>query len=78
MAVGGFCPPGLIGLITAVISWVFAKLLLQDTLAVRRHDYEAASEPLLPKVARCIPVLSSRFVGKCAARVLKRSDCIYN
>ena len=27
----------------------------------------------LPKVARCIPVLSSRYVGKCAARVLKRS-----
>ena len=34
---------------------------------------EAASEPLLPKVARCIPVLPSRHIGKCAARVLKRS-----
>ena len=30
------------------------------------------SELLLPKVARCIPVLPSRYIGKCAARVLKR------
>ena len=57
----------------AVISWVFTKLLLQDTLAVQRYNHEAASEPLLPKVARCIPVLSPRHIGKCAARVLKRS-----
>ena len=31
------------------------------------------SEPLLRKVARFIPVLSSRSIGKCAARVFKRS-----
>ena len=29
---------------------------------------------LLPKVSHCIPVLSSRYIGECAARVLKRSD----
>ena len=28
---------------------------------------------ILPKVACCIPVLSSRYIGKCAAPVLKRS-----
>ena len=37
----------------------------------RPCNCEAASEPLLPKVAHCIPVLSWRYVGKCAARVLK-------
>ena len=35
------------------------------------------SEQLLPRVAHCIPVLSSRFMGKCAARVLKRSGYIH-
>ena len=30
-------------------------------------------EQLLPKAARYIPALSSRYLGKCAARVLKRS-----
>ena len=53
---------------------VFTKLLLQSTPAIRPYNYEAASEPLLPKVARCIPVLSLRYIGKYAARVLKRSD----
>ena len=52
---------------------VFTKLLLENALAIRPCDYEAASEPLLPKAARCIPVLSSCYVGKCAVRVLKRS-----
>ena len=52
---------------------VFTKLLLENALAIRPHNCEAASEPLLPKVARCIPVLPSRYIGKCAARVLKRS-----
>ena len=52
---------------------VFTKLLLQNTPAIRPYNYEAASEPLLPKVAHCIPVLSSRYIGKCSARVLKRS-----
>ena len=47
---------------------------MQDTLAVRRYDHEAVSELLLPKVARCIPVLSSRYIGKYTARVLERSD----
>ena len=53
---------------------VFTKLLLENALAIRSFNYGAASEPLLPKVARCIPVLSSRCIGKCTARVLKRSD----
>ena len=33
----------------------------------------AASELLLPEVARCIPVLSSRHMGECAVRALGRS-----
>ena len=33
-----------------------------------------ALEPLLSKGARCIPVLPSGYIGKCATRVLKRSD----
>ena len=53
---------------------VFTKLLLENALAIRPCNCEAASEPLLPRVARCIPVLSSRYIGKCAVRVLKRSD----
>ena len=53
---------------------VFTKLLLENALAVRPCNREAVLEPLLPKVARCLPVLSSRYIGKCAARVLKRSD----
>ena len=52
---------------------VFTKVLLENVLAVRPCKWEAASEPLLPKVARCILVLPSRYIGKCAARVLKRS-----
>ena len=35
---------------------------------------EAALEPLFPRVARCIPVVPSRYIGKCVACVLKRSD----
>ena len=53
---------------------VFTKLLLENARSIRPCNYDAASEPLLPKVARCIPVLSSRYIGKCAARVLKRSE----
>ena len=52
---------------------VFTKLFLENALAIRPCNYGAASEPLLLKVARCIPVLSSRHMGKCTARVLKRS-----
>ena len=52
---------------------VFTKLLLGNALAIRPCSYEAALEPLLPKVARCMPVLSSRYTGKCVARVSKRS-----
>ena len=52
---------------------VFTKLLLENALAIRPCNCGAASEPLLLKVARCIPVLPSRYVGKCAARVLKCS-----
>ena len=44
---------------------VLTKLLLQNPLAIRPCSYEAASEPFLPKVARYIPVLSSRYIGKC-------------
>ena len=46
-----------------VISMVFTKLLLENTLGIRPYNYEATSEP----------VLSLRYTGKCAARVLKRS-----
>ena len=56
---------------------VFTKLLLENALAIRACNCEAASEPLLPKVARCIPVVPSRYIGKCAARVLKRSDSYF-
>ena len=52
---------------------VFTKLLLENALVIRPCNCEDVSEPLLPKVAWCIPVLSSRYMGKCAARVLKRS-----
>ena len=45
----------------------------QTVSAVRPCNCEAVSETLLPKVARCIPVLSSRYTGKCADCVLKRS-----
>ena len=55
---------------------VFTKLLLENALAIRPCNSEAVSEPLLPKIARCIPVLPSRYIGKCAARVLKRSALI--
>ena len=55
---------------------VFTKLLLENALSIRPCNYEAALEPLLPEVTRCISVLSSRFVGKCAARDLKRSVLI--
>ena len=51
---------------------VFTKLLLENALAIRPSNWEAASEPLLPKVAHCIPVPPLRYIGKCA-RVLKRS-----
>ena len=57
---------------------VFTKLLLENALAIRPCNCEAASEPLLPKVARRIPVLPSRYIGKCAARVLKRSAITVN
>ena len=52
---------------------VFTKLLLQNALAIRPCNYEVASEPLLHKVARCIPVLSSHYIGKSAALALKCS-----
>ena len=52
---------------------VFTKLLLENALAIRPCNYGAASKPLFPKVARCVPVLSSCYIGKCAARILKRS-----
>ena len=43
---------------------VFTKLLLENALAIRPCNCEAALEPLLPKVARCIPVLPSRYYQK--------------
>ena len=68
----------MIVLLSKYIEWQpsypwYSPNLLENALAIRRYDCEAASEPLLPKVAHCIPVLSSRYIGKCAARVLKRS-----
>ena len=60
-----------------VFSIVFTKLLLEDNLDIRlSNNCEAASEPLLAKVAHCVPVLTSRYTGKYAARVLKRSGFI--
>ena len=56
---------------------VFTKLLLENAFAIRPCNCEAASEPLLPKVARCIPVLPLRYIAKCAARVLKRTGLSY-
>ena len=56
---------------------VFTKLSLENALVIWLRNCEAASEPLLPKVARCIPVLSSGHIGKCTARVLKRSGSPY-
>ena len=53
---------------------VLTKLLMEDALAIRPCSCGAAPEPLLPKVARCIPVLSSCYMGKCATRVLKLYD----
>ena len=53
---------------------VFTKMLLENALAIQPYNYRAVSEPLLPKVARCILFLSSRSVLKCAALVLKRSE----
>ena len=41
---------------------------------IRPFYYEVSSEPLLLKVACCIPVLLTSSPGKCAARVLRRSD----
>ena len=52
---------------------IFTKQLLENALAIRPCNYVASSEPLLPKVARCITVLPLRYIGKCTARVLKRS-----
>ena len=52
---------------------VFTKLFLENALAIWTCNCEATSEPLLPNVARCIPVLPSRYIGKCAAHVLKRT-----
>ena len=51
---------------------VSIKLLLENTLRIRPYNCEAASEPLLPKIARCMQVLSS--FEKCAERVLKGSE----
>ena len=52
---------------------VFNKMLLDNVLALRPCNCEAAPQPLLPKVARCIPVLSSCYTGERTALVLKRS-----
>ena len=52
---------------------VFTKLLLENALDIRPCNREVASKPLLPKVDRWIPVLPSRYIGKCAASNLKRS-----
>ena len=54
------------------------ELLLENARCIRSCNYDAASEPLLPKVAHCISVLSSRYIGKCAARVLQRSASTNN
>ena len=45
----------------------FPKLFLENALIVRLCNCKAVSEPLLPKVARCLLVLSSHHIGKCAA-----------
>ena len=53
------------------------QTVLKNALAIRPCNYEVASEPLLSKVAGCIPVLSSHYIGKCAAPVLKRSTYMH-
>ena len=40
---------------------IFTKLLPENVLAVQPCNYEAVLEPFLPKVARCIPVLSKKM-----------------
>ena len=39
----------------------FTKLVPENALAIRSCNCKAASEPLLPKVSRCIPVLRSLY-----------------
>ena len=49
----------------AVISMAFTELLLENALAIRHCNCDAASEPLLPKVACCIPVLYKKVRRPC-------------
>ena len=56
---------------------VFPKLFLENALAARPWNCEAVLEQLLHKVARCIPVISLRYIGKCDVCVLKRSDGLF-
>ena len=47
--------------VVGILNSLFTKLFLENALAIRPYNCEAASEPLLPKFARCIPVLPSRY-----------------
>ena len=51
-------------------------LSLSDLVPVKLRQSRSCSRLL--KVAHCIPVLSWRCIGKCAARVLKRSACTHH
>ena len=57
---------------------VFTKLLLENTLAVRPYNYEAASEPHLLKVVRCIPAPSLHYIGKCPVCVLMCLELLHS
>ena len=56
---------------------VFTKLLLENALAIRPCNCEVVLEPFLPKVARCIPVLSSRYMGRPCFEALWTHDRLY-
>ena len=56
-----------------IISMVFTKLFLENTLAIWSYNYKAASELVLSKVAHCIPVLSLYYTGRCTACAMKHS-----
>ena len=54
---------------------VFTKLLMENALTIRPCNCKAASEPLLPKVACCIPVLPSRHIDRKVRRPCFKALC---
>ena len=43
---------------------VFARLLLEDSVAVQPYNYEVGLDTHLTKIARWIPALSPHYIGK--------------